>query len=204
MLTVADAGQGEMRSTGRGLARRGSHGRRQCGRMLRVGLHCTLGPRHTRCYRAGLGPAVHKGALGPSPGGAWTALTPPPPAWLPRASQPPRSPGARGGSAPRSPAGRGSRRAGRAGKQPSGRWQRAATAAEHREHGVVACWCAARCGGRACPPAARMRTSATVGCACTLNLRSRSVRPMFMALENSWMLSALCRPIMCTPTIWER
>ena len=57
------------------------------------------------------------------------------------------------------------------------------------------------------PPAQRMPlrqkdlTSATVGCAWTLNLRSRSVRPMFIAFENSWMLSAECRPIMCTPTI---
>mmetsp|Transcript_32029 Transcript_32029/g.95682 ORF Transcript_32029/g.95682 Transcript_32029/m.95682 type:complete len:270 (-) Transcript_32029:1017-1826(-) len=45
------------------------------------------------------------------------------------------------------------------------------------------------------------RTSESVGCACTLNLMSSTVCLVAIALDASWMRSAACRPMMCTPRI---
>mmetsp|Transcript_9091 Transcript_9091/g.15838 ORF Transcript_9091/g.15838 Transcript_9091/m.15838 type:complete len:271 (-) Transcript_9091:974-1786(-) len=44
-------------------------------------------------------------------------------------------------------------------------------------------------------------TSLSVGCACTLNLMSSTVCPVAIALDASWMRSAACSPMMCTPKI---
>jgi hypothetical protein len=46
-----------------------------------------------------------------------------------------------------------------------------------------------------------MRTSDSVGCACTLNLMSVTVWPVATALDASWIRSAACSPKMCTPRI---